>query len=229
MMPQKDVLSFLLHAELQFQQAKQLRLLFNSMNKILFLMLFIPSISSASARLPEAGAFSWGGVVIGSTTIDEIQSKYGIAPRIRVGANDESPVEICYRNSTSKGGEIVFGSGPMGGFERITNFRVTKNSSKKNCALTSIDFLSLNTGNGVKLFQSKKHFMAAFGISFRDLGWVLLYKGSSKRKASPEEESVLRENYPTEPEYYFDVNSKIEAKFNNGILVDYYVSKLESY
>lgn len=67
--------------------------------------------------------FALGDVKVGTTTIDEIQAKFGKASILRSGKGDGSPRNICYSNMSSKGKAfVVFESGPMGGLSELPDF-----------------------------------------------------------------------------------------------------------
>lgn len=168
--------------------------------------------------------------MLGTTTIDEIQAEYGKAPILRSGREDESPLRVCYSNTFSKGKAfIVFESGAMGGFERVTGFRITTRYPRQQCPITKVSISSLTSGNGVRLLQLHKEFLEKFRIEFKQKEEQLWYEGESKREATKEELDRIRSMWPNEKQTFFDVIINIKADFKKDKLVDYSVSKVESY
>lgn len=180
--------------------------------------------------IPEE-VFFFGEVKIGSTTFDDIQAKYGKASIIRVGKEEEAAMQICYSPTSPKRKIfIVFETGPMGGFKKVTGFRITTHyQENKSCLATDIDLSALTFGNGVRLLQSREYFLKIFNVRFRQIEDKLVYEGESKREATKEELDKIRKDWPNENQVFFDVVITIRSEFKNNQLVDYYVSKIESY
>lgn len=174
--------------------------------------------------------YTFGSVEIGKTTFVEIQNKYGKSISFKSGATDESNKMICYTNLPGrKAVYIVFEFGPMGGFNRTTGIRIASGKGNKKCSLTNIDLSKIKSKNGVHLFQERKDFLRKSKVSFKAVGATLTFHGESKRDASAVELKQLRKNWPNEKQAYFDIATTVKAIFNDGRLVDYYVSIIESY
>jgi hypothetical protein len=205
------------------------------MNKIIQWFLFVLlcltfNLAHAQTELVPKETFSFDDLKIGSATFDDVQDKYGQTTIIKSGKEDESAIQICYVHTSPKGKTfIVFESGPLGGFKRITSIHMSTRYSRKNCSSTQIDLSSLSWGNGVQLGQSRKDFLKKFNVNFKCVGTELVYESASKREATKEELDKLRANWPTEKQTFFDVIIEIKARFNNNHLSDYYLSKIESY
>lgn len=184
---------------------------------------------SASGELrPES--FSVGGFLLNSTTLAEVQERLGAAQIVRTGPQDEADVSVCYfhraRRMTSY---LILESGPMGGFSRITGFRLSSIGPNKNCSQTAEDIAALATGNGVRLGQSVRTFQQAFPVTFQQQEAMLAFEGVTRRNATPEEREKLRLRWPNETQVWFDVTTVIKAQFHKDTLVDLYVSRIESY
>ena len=183
------------------------------------------------SNLPE-NFFIIDNLLIGKATFDDVKTKFGTANTFRRSSQEESDVLICYSSSIKQHkAYLIFESGAMGGFNRITGFRLTTDSYiNKNCSNTEIDLLSLRTASGVGLKQTKKDFLRRHKVNFKlQKNSKLIYQNESKRDATEEEKQELQKNWPDEKQYYFDVLVNIEAKFRNNLLIDYKVSRVESF
>lgn len=194
-------------------------------------MLFISNYTHASASILPEGIFIIDNLRIGEATFDDIKSKFGSANTFKRSALEESDILICYSSSIKqRKAYLIFESGAMGGFNRITGFRLTNNFINKNCSNTEVDLLSLKTGAGVRLKQTKNDFLRIHKVNFRlKKNSKLLYQNESKREATEEERQELQKNWPEEKQYYFDVLVNIEAKFRNNLLIEYKASRVESF
>lgn len=184
---------------------------------------------SSSGELPPE-VFSVGGVSLGTTTLAEVQERLGAAEIVRASGHDEADVSVCYvLRAGRKASYLVFESGPMGGFSRITGFRLSSTRPREDCSQTVADFAAIETGNGVRLEQGVRAFQKVFPVTFRRRKGTLSYEGVSRRNATPEEREKLRLRWPNETQDWFDVTTVIEARFHGNTLVDLYVSRIESY
>jgi hypothetical protein len=193
-------------------------------------MFMVVGLAHGQAESPPEEIFTLDGVEIGITAIDEIQAKYGKANIVRASKEEEADVLICYAYHAPKGEKfVVFESGPMGGFKSITGFRIAAKYPRKDCVTLDSKLSDFISGNGIRLGQSRKIFLSKFNISFKPVGASLIYKGESKRKATQQELDRIHAMWPNEEQTDFDVTINIKAAFKNDRLVDYYVSKFESY
>jgi hypothetical protein len=174
--------------------------------------------------------FSINNATVGVTTLDEVRKIYGMVEPSRVSREDEADITVCYVHFSSRGESfLVFESGVMGSFKRITGFRISTLRPTGNCVSTNIDVGDLVTGNGVRLGQSLEDFEKAVPVKFKRRGLELIYEAVSQRAATQEELKRLRANWPNEKQDYFDVTTIIKAKFQDNRLIDFYVHKIESY
>ena len=116
----------------------------------------------------------------------------------------------------------------MGGWEKITSFRISKRRPAESCASTVVDIDGLATGNGVRLGQTLEAFKNSFPVKFKRNGSKLIYQAVSKRAATDEELKSIRARWPNEKQVYFDVTVEINAKFDGDRLIDFYASTFES-
>lgn len=202
---------------------KRLRLL------ILAVFLSAAGIATSTAMPLADPVISLGKVRIGTTSAREIMKEYGNTQLVRVGREDGSPLSLCYYATSPVGKSyIIFEFGPMGGFDRLTGFRLASKKYGKRCIQATTSIFGI-TGNGVQLNLRRSEFLKRFDVTFRNKGGSLVFYEESERKASAEELKNLRKAWPAETQEYFDVTSTINAHFQKGRLTDYYVSVIESY
>jgi hypothetical protein len=174
--------------------------------------------------------FSLGSIKIGVSTLSDVQSLLGKSYLTRNGKDDESPLELCYEAPPPHGHfYVIFVSGVMGGFSRVTEFVITRQRPKGNCSRLMSAELIDSSGNGVHLGQSRNEFMGKFPIKFTENGSDLSYEVQAKRAANKDELKNLQKEWPNEKRYTFDVSVNIQAHFENGVLTRYQVSKIESF
>lgn len=191
-------------------------------------MILYANISIAT-EIPRE-IFSVGEVIIGVTTIGELQSRYGQSVSYRVGKEDESDIEVCYSSQSSKDESfIVFESGVMGNFKEITGFRLSAMHPRNHCLSTNLNIKQMTTGNGVHLGLSSKQFVEKFPFKFRHRKSELSYESVSQRPATEAELKKIRATWPDAKQDFFDVTITIKANFKEDRLVDFYVHKIESY
>lgn len=184
---------------------------------------------SFAAEVP-AQTFSINGATVGVTTLDEVSKIYGMVEPSKTGPGDSAGIAICYVHLSAKGESFLFfESGAMGGWTRITGFRISTVRPSGDCASTKIAVGALATGNGVRLRQSLEDFKKAVPVDLKRHGSELTYKALSQRAATQEELKRLRTMWPNEKQDYFDVTTNIKAKFQDNQLIDFYVHKIESY
>jgi hypothetical protein len=171
-----------------------------------------------------------GNATIGVTTLDDVRKVYGPADQKRMTREEEANVTICYVQASSKGGAYLeFETGVMGGYDRLTGYRITRIAPREGCSPTKADVGALSTANGIHLGQNVGDFRRAIPVAFDQNGQELVYKTITKRKATPEELKRLRARWPDEKEDHFDVTIGIRAKCRDNQLVDLYVHKIETY
>lgn len=187
------------------------------------------AIPACATEVPPQ-IFSINGATVGITTLDEIQKTYGRAELLRTGRGEEADVLICYVHSSPKGKSfLVFESGAMGGWRRITGFRISTTLPSRKCVPTKIDIVGLAAGNTIELGQSQARFLKAVPIKFERIGSELTYEAMSRREATQEELNRMRSGRADEKQLYFDVMTVIKARFHNNCLVDLYIHRIETY
>ena len=190
--------------------------------------------TAARATLPAdaipPGIFAIGNATVGVTTLDDVRKAYGSAYAKRAGRGEEANVTICYVQATSASNSYIeFESGVMGGYDRITGYRITQITPRADCSPTRADVGALSTANGIHLGQSVDNFRKSIPVEFEQEAQELVYKTVTKRKATPKELERLRARWPDEKEDHFDVTIGIRAKFRDNQLFYLYVHKIETY
>lgn len=184
----------------------------------------------AKESTPPLEVFTFAKVKIGITTIIEAQNLFGKSIPYRSAMHDEEPKKVCYAANTKQGlYYIIFESGAMGGFSRITKFILDKKPPPNKCPATKMPDQYLKTGNNIEIGQSRNEFLRRLPINFRINGDMLQYTSTRKREATPDEVKTLKEMWPHEKSLQFDVQINIQAYFENNHLSRYEVSKTETY
>lgn len=189
------------------------------------LMTLSLGVFSANTYAMDVSVLSLDKVIIGVTTLEDIYTLYG---KNKENRKDTASIEVCYANS-SQNIFTVFQSGAMGGFDRITGFKLMTRKPELFCVASNIDMRFMATGNGVQLDQSRDDFLRNFDISFIDNGRTLKYDEESRRKLTKSEMEMLNVIPSSKVQSWFDVFTSISARFVNGRLTYYEVSKVESY
>ncbi len=185
-------------------------------------------VEICGASIPEE-TFSFDSVKIGSTTFAQVQEQYGKSMVSRLSKEDGAPVSICYFFNSPRGKVFVsFESGAMGGWDRVTHMRIAARSLGKDCAPVSGN-VPVSPGNNIRLRQTRSEFKQKFNVAFSAIGSALRYVKESKRDATAEELDRIRSINSKEKQAQFDVVVEIKAIFKNDLLVDYSVSKIESF
>ncbi|MES2826298.1 MAG: hypothetical protein V4732_22075 [Pseudomonadota bacterium] len=115
---------------------------------ILSFIIYVIALPTSAHELSKS-IFVLDTTEIDVTTLDNIYKLYG---KNKENKSDAASLEVCYRNSTQNA-FVVFESGAMGGFTRITSIKIMTHKPKLFCAITNVDILSLTYGNGVRLGQ----------------------------------------------------------------------------
>ena len=173
--------------------------------------------------------FAFDGVKIGVTTLAEVQARYGKTKMVRTAKEDGAPVAGCYYFAEAKQRMfIIFESGALGGWDRVTALRISTKPMGNDCVSTK-DNVAITPGHGVRLGQNVKEFKQKVDVVFKRTGNTLGYIGESKRAATAEEMKRMQAVFPGEKQIEFDVVVIIKAKFDANRLTDYRVSKTESF
>lgn len=184
--------------------------------------------SVCCASVPDE-VFSFGQVQIGKTTLAEVQALYGKAPQIRTSRDDGAPIALCYHfNTDNRKTHLLFESGAMGGWERVTMFRISRGKIAPDCTATK-GIGAIAPALGLRLGMSLEELKKKTGVPFAKAGNSLRYSGGFKRPATDDERKRLQSAHPGEERYEFDVVVTIEARFENDKLTDFLVRKIESF
>jgi hypothetical protein len=107
--------------------------------------------TSRAAEVPP-GIFSIGNATVGVTRLDDIRKTYGPSDPTRASREEEANVTICYMQTSSASNAYVeFESGVIGGYDRITGYRITRIAPREGCLPTKADVDALFIANGIRL------------------------------------------------------------------------------
>jgi hypothetical protein len=183
--------------------------------------------SCIAQTLPE-GLFSIGKFEIGKTTINDVQSHFGLSELRSIERGDGADRAVCYSNGHTKSAPtIVFETGALGGWKDITAYRLTKRQ-KRQCAPTAVPIAELSTGNGLHLRSTKHVALQALNKSFTSSAKVRVEQ-IYQREATPDEVARISSTNRDATQLAFDVVDTIEVRFKGNVVDDLYVKRLVSY
>jgi hypothetical protein len=156
-------------------------------------------------------------VSIGRETLDNIRSRFGPAKSFRETKNSVSADdEICYSSENpSDETRIIYGSGPMGGWSRVTQFQVLSRISLKSpCTPSARVTHTIATQSGIRLGMPLKELSAKLGIPTQQGEGFVIYSFEQKS------------DYPKRSD--FDMLSGVGASIANGRVTSFRVFLIES-
>jgi hypothetical protein len=156
-------------------------------------------------------------VRIGRETLDNIRSRFGIAKSFREPPNSVSADdELCYSSGNpADETQVIFGSGPMGGWSHVTQFQVLSRASQRlPCIPSARVSRAVATTSGIRLGMPLKELRAKLGHpTEQGQGFVIF---SFEQKS----------DHPKRPD--FDMLSGVMATIANGRVTSFRVFLIES-
>jgi hypothetical protein len=181
------------------------------------------------AQILPSSTFEVAGLKIEEATFLDVKKVFGFANMKSVDSTEHSDLYICYRIKNGKGFvTIKFFTGPMGGWERVTGFFLSKRAQKK-CSPSE--------------FDSKKITVAGFGLSSKrlfvlrslnipeetKLNFISLEDVYIQPQCKITNNNLIASGPPVKECLDFDVIDTISLKFSRERLTEISVQKLVSY
>lgn len=154
---------------------------------------------------------------IGRETLDDIRSRLGNADLFRRPPNSVSANnELCYASSDPADKTIViFGSGPMGGWSKITTFQVLSSESHElPCSPASKVSRNVSTQSGIRLGMPVTELIKKFGKPSDQGQWFITF--------------TFKENSEHPKRKDFNVLSGVMAAIAGGRITSFKVFLIES-
>jgi hypothetical protein len=126
---------------------------------------------------------------------------------------------------------LEFNAGALGGLKRLTGFVIrVAHEHPERCSQSVINLRNVSIGMGVKLGESEREFRASLPILFKRDNNRLSHEVEYKREMTDMELALMKKQWPDiRSPGFFDVVEFVRAKFRNGMLEHYEVSRTESY
>lgn len=173
---------------------------------------------------PDPSHFSILDVTIGQDNLTTLQSKLGAVKKCHTSEHDG--VDIAgYTDSKEN---VVFEFGEVGGGD-VTGFYLSSSRSTLSCPPSHLPskISGLTTKAGIHLGMRQEEFVRIFGPPKGQTGDLWKYDWTSEAKYSEEEKKkAAKAGYAVPNKYLIGIT--IEARFAEGVLQYFYISKLET-
>jgi hypothetical protein len=179
--------------------------------------------------LPQ-GLFSIGQFEIGKSTVDDVQSHFGVNKPVPIEPGEGADVALCYSTSGSPlAPTIVFETGALGGWSEVTAYRITRRGQRR-CQLTNAALGTMSTGNGLNLNTARKLVVRVLRQSKPTVSGERIHVEEVYRRKPTESEAARMRLSGSDPEQIeFDVIETVEVRFKRGVLDELYVKRLVSF
>ena len=154
---------------------------------------------------------------IGRETLDDVRSRFGTATTFRQPPNSASAEnEICYSSSDpADETKVIFGSGPMGGWSRVTQFQVLSRAPQSlPCTPSSRVSPAVATQSGIRLGMLLQELRSKYGPPTEQGAGFVVFSFEQKS------------DHPQRPD--FDMLSAVMATIANGRVTSFQVFLTES-
>ncbi len=175
------------------------------------------------------------GLVIGRTTLKDVQTKLGAAKVMRVSRDEESDVSICYI-SPQDGTVLVLYSGVMAASSNaITWFGLWSKEAayrgRSHCTPSTLVSRNVATRSGLGLGLTQEQVHTKLGNPTKAGPVSAEYEYLCRRKMSDEEIKGFKtgNHWDVTADPYFDRMSWINVRFMNGMVSRLEVGEIESY
>jgi hypothetical protein len=168
---------------------------------------------------------------IGKATIEDVQSHFGPNKPYAIEPSDGADVAVCYSNGVSSSAPaILFETGALGAWEKITAYRLTKRGNRQ-CSLTSVSLSTMVTRNGLTLDTKRR---VVVNVLRRTKSLIsttekIRLEEVYQREPTKEEAARMHRANPDSNQIKFDVVDTVEIGFKRGAVNNLYVRRLVSY
>jgi hypothetical protein len=170
---------------------------------------------------------------IGIHSLEDVQKELGYTQFLQ--RREHAPFQICYK-STLKSDEtkVVFEAGPMGGWKKLTAFKIISNKANllgsDKCEKSTFISKRIQTKSGIRLGITKGQLEKILGSPSKEINNNLFFVYRTKRNMSESEIKKMAELWPqVRDNPFFDVSSVVHAIFLNSELISVAISKIETY
>jgi hypothetical protein len=172
------------------------------------------------------------GFEIEKSSLKEIRSKLGNAPRFKTSHNEEVEESMCYVSASDNMTVIEFRTGLPGRWKDLIGFRVSTleyEPLRSKCSKSPV-LDSIITESGLKLWMAKADIIARFGKPTSSSEEELIYRSEETRKPTPQELKAYKKAAPSmEPENIeIPVTTLMEFHFVSSKLVSFSTYRTET-
>jgi len=186
-------------------------------------MLSAPQQASGTAKSAERDEPSLEifGFRLGVTTVQEIQSKLGMAKIENCGTGTEHCTQICYAAWHNPNKILIFESGFSGGWKKIDGFSLMSNFAEtpkpRQCKKTKVLDEYFGPSSTLRLGASRNELLAKLGIPKKESRGSIAYEWNYRMPMTPSEVQDQKTSFgklPSDPQW--DVTDTLELHFVHG-------------
>lgn len=146
-------------------------------------------VSAAANPLSSSANFKILGFEIEKSSLKEIRSKLGSAPKFETSHNEQAEESICYVSASDNMTAIEFRTSESGGGKALIGFKVSSlayEPIRSKCSKSPV-FDPIVTESGLKLWMAKTDIVARFGKPIASSETELIYRSEETRRLPTEE------------------------------------------
>lgn len=174
------------------------------------------------------------GLTIGSASLENVRARLGRARILPSPGSGPLTPTICYV-SPSDGTVLTFGTGAMGGFADVTDFGIWSREAKfpnvSACRTSKWVSRSISTASGIRLGLSVEALSNIIGAQPGAEHGSVHYEMNCRRKMTLTEIKGFKtvNNWDVSSDPYFDLDSSVDARVSNSVVIRIEITKIESY
>lgn len=156
------------------------------------------------------------GFTLGSTTLNDVQTRLGPTMARKCSQEEEAPTELCYTSGESSQTTVVLEAGFSGGWKELDGYPVIaagfNPTCYRKCVRSSKEFGAPQSSGGLKLGMTRKQVIDLLGRPTRTRGNELKFEWQTRQAMTREQQEAESRslNVPvTDP--YFDVIDNIDV------------------
>jgi len=202
---------------------------------VLLLILGASFASAQSQPAPNiAGNLEILGFTLGSSTLADVQAKFGKSATRTCSREEEAPAELCYVSAGKDKTRVVFEAGFSGGWKEMDGFKVIAGSLQQPCyrqcprspQVTS----DVQTEGELKLGLTREQLIALLGRPKQARGNKLSFEWQSRQAMTKEEKEAESKTFKSPvTDAYYDVQDTIEVMLADSKVVEFEVHHIVTY
>lgn len=171
---------------------------------------------------------------LGSSTLTDVQAKFGKSATRKCSREEEVPAELCYASAGKNHTRVVFEAGFSGGWEKLDGYRVIAGSLQRpcyrQCPRASQVTSDLRTKGGLKLGLTREQLIVLLGAPKETRGNELSFQWQSRQPMTKEQRKGESETFKSPvTDAYYDVQDTIKATLADSKVVEFAVHHFVTY